>query len=268
MTKLRTELQEQAKSSIIQHALFRWENAVVIAATILLTLWLPQPFAWWPRIGWPVLGTLAVLALFASSLTDIEANAKLLLKLYQQRFDTSRIRDNEMRGDVRKALEYQKRIEQQINQRKDTRIKGRLEATATEITEWVSNVYTLASRIDRHRNDKLLLEERHELPKEIDALIAKRDQTKNETLKAQMNDVIASKTNHWQSIQDLDVRMQQAALQLDQSITALATIYSQIQLIDAQSVNSGRAKRLQGDIQEQVAQLGDLVESINDVYNT
>jgi uncharacterized protein YoxC len=60
--------------------------------------------------------------------------------------------------------------------------------------------------------------------------------------------------------------MTQASLQLEQSLTALATVYSQIQLIDAQSVESGRAERLQEDIQEQVAQLGDLVNSINAVY--
>jgi hypothetical protein len=38
-------------------------------------------------------------------------------------------------------------------------------------------------------------------------------------------------------------------------------------LIDAQSIGSGRAERLQADIQEQVARLNDLVSSINDVYN-
>jgi uncharacterized protein YoxC len=61
--------------------------------------------------------------------------------------------------------------------------------------------------------------------------------------------------------------MKEAVLQFDQSLTALATIYSQVQLIDAQSIGSGRAERLQADIQEQVARLNDLVSSINDVYN-
>jgi hypothetical protein len=83
----------------------------------------------------------------------------------------------------------------------------------------------------------------------------------------QLEQVIAGKRNHWQAIRDLDARMKEAALQLDQSVTALATIYSQVQLIDAQSIGSGRAERLQADISEQVARLNDLVNSINDVYN-
>jgi hypothetical protein len=68
-------------------------------------------------------------------------------------------------------------------------------------------------------------------------------------------------------MQALDARMRQAELQMEQSLTALATIYSQIQLVDAQAVASGRAERIQADIQEQVARLNDLVASINEVYD-
>ena len=60
--------------------------------------------------------------------------------------------------------------------------------------------------------------------------------------------------------------MKQAELQLEQSLTALATVYSQVQLIDAQDVASGRAERLQADIQEQVNRLSDLVSSLGEVY--
>lgn len=251
----------------MQHALFRWENAVIIALMLLLTVWLPAPFAWWPWFGWILLGSIGVGVLFFSSLTDVTANAKLLLEQYQQRFDINQLMDDGLRRDVHKALEYQRRIEEQIHNRKDSLIKDRLEATAGEITDWISNVYEIAMRVDRYRHDQLIIEERRTLPREIEKLTAQRDGTENAALKTQMSDVIASKTTHLQSLEDLDVRMQQAGLRLDQSLTALATIYSQIQLIDSQSINNGRANRLQADIHEQVAQLGDLVDSINTVYN-
>ena len=60
--------------------------------------------------------------------------------------------------------------------------------------------------------------------------------------------------------------MTQAGLQMQQSLTALATVYSQIQLVDAQQVESGRTERLQQDIRDEVNRLGDLVNSINEVY--
>jgi uncharacterized protein YoxC len=79
--------------------------------------------------------------------------------------------------------------------------------------------------------------------------------------------VIESKEKQWQALRDLDDRMKQAELQMKQSLSALATIYSQVQLVDAQSVESGRTERLQSDIRDQVNRLGDLVDSINEVYD-
>ena len=61
--------------------------------------------------------------------------------------------------------------------------------------------------------------------------------------------------------------MKQAELQLEQGLTALATIYSQVQLLDAQALDSSRSERLRADIQEQVERLNDLVASINEVYD-
>jgi hypothetical protein len=44
MTTIRTDLQKRAEGAILQHALFRWESAAVIAVTILLFFFLRRPF--------------------------------------------------------------------------------------------------------------------------------------------------------------------------------------------------------------------------------
>jgi hypothetical protein len=60
--------------------------------------------------------------------------------------------------------------------------------------------------------------------------------------------------------------MKQAQLQMEQSLTALGTVYGQVQLLNAEAINSGRAERLRNDILEQVKRLDDLVSSLNEVY--
>lgn len=267
MSTIRTELQQKAQSTLIQFAIFRWESAVIIALTIVLTFLLPRPFVWWPRFGWPLLGLTAVALLVYSSLTDAETNAQVLLNVFQEQFNPRAIRDQALRTKVVSALEYQRRIETQIRQQPRGAIRDRLENTAAQITDWLANIYQLAIRLDAYNADDLLERERTAIPKEIERLLAQRRTESNPTVQAQLDSVLASKRNHWQALRDLDARMKQAALQLDQSLTALATIYSQVRLIDAQSIGSGRAERLQADIQEQVARLNDLVASINDVYN-
>ncbi len=266
MSTIRTELQDQAQSTILQYALFRWESGVVVALTILLFFLLRRPFYWWPPFGWPLLGLVALTLLVYSSLNDAETNARVLLDLFQAQFDPRALQDSTLRKDVESALEYQRRIELEVQRQREGLIRERLEGTAHQITDWLSNIYQLAQRIDRYRADDLLAREQQELPTELAGLTARRKLETDPVLQAKLDEVITSKGNHWQSIRELDARMKQAALQLEQSLTALATVYSQIQLIDAQSINSGRAERLQDDIREQVARLHDLVTSINEVY--
>lgn len=266
MSTIRTDLQQQAQSAILQYALLRWESGIVIALTLVLFFLLRRPFYWWPPFGWPLLGIVALILLVYSSINDAETNARVLLDLFQEQFDPRQIRDKALRDDIETALAYQRRIETEITKQREGLIRDRLDATANEITEWLSNIYQLAQRVDSYRGDELLARDRAELPKELERLTAQRKFETNSAVQAQLDEVITGKGNHWQSLRELDARMKQAALQIEQSLTALATVYSQVQLIDAQSVNSGRAERLQDDIREQVAQLNDLVSSINEVY--
>ncbi|MEM7532964.1 MAG: hypothetical protein AAF639_12365 [Chloroflexota bacterium] len=267
MTITRTDLQNQAQSALVQYAIFRWETALVLALTIILTFLLPKPFVWWPRIGWPLLGLAGVGLLVYSSLTDSANNEKVLLQLFQEQFNPYAIGDKELRKDVEQALEYQERIEDQIAQQKSGLMRDRLEDTAGQIFDWVTNIYQLAKRIDIYRSDEILARDLNALPHEMQELREQLEGERNFDIKDQIEKVLATKQTQLKSMNELRDRMTQAHLQLDQSVASLATIYSQVQLIDAQSVGSDRAERLQDDIREQVARLNDLVESINEVYD-
>ena len=267
MPTIRSELQKKARSAIVQYAFFRWESAVVIAGTILLTAFLPHPLSWWPLWGWPLLGLLGVLTIILTSLTDEETNAEVLHTLFQERFDPKRIKSPELRDDVKSALEYQRSIEDQVRKHTPGAMRIRLEDTANQLSDWVKNIYRLALRLDAYREDTLLAKERKSLPGEIEDLTARREAEDDPEVLQEFDEVLASKEKQQHILEKLNRRMKQAALQMDQSLTALATVYSQLQLIGVQDLDSGRSERLQADIKEQVEQLNDLIGSINEVYD-
>src|SRR4051812_28142862 len=138
MTITRSALQQKAQSTLIQYALFRVESAVVIALAIVLTFVYPQPFPFWPRWGWILLGVIGLGIIIYSSLTDADANAKVLLNAFQEQFNPDTIRDSDLRAKVNTALEYQRRIEAQIRQQNSGIIRDRLSDTASQITDWLS----------------------------------------------------------------------------------------------------------------------------------
>ncbi|HOT92237.1 MAG TPA: hypothetical protein PLJ78_08550 [Anaerolineae bacterium] len=267
MSNIRSTVEKQARRAIVQYAFFRWENAVIIGAMVLLWFFLPQPLPGWPIWGWPALGILGVLAIVISTLTDVETGAKVQIELFQERFNPRKVADPQLRQEVEKALEYQRRIVAYISKQRAGVLRDRLQDTAGQINDWVSNIYQLALRLDAYRHDPLLGQERASVPRELEALTSRRNLEPNPEVKKQLDAVIESKRKQWDSLNALNSRMEQAELQLEQSNTALATVYSQVQLISAQDIESGRSDRLRQDIQDHIARLNDLVSSINEVYD-
>jgi hypothetical protein len=266
-TTTRTELQERAQNLLLQYAIFRWENAVIIAGALMLTFLYPRPLPRWPLWGWALLGLIGVVVIIYSSLTDADANAKVLVQLMQDEFNPRQIRNEKLRQEVERGLEYQRRIEGLIQTQRPGIMRDRLEDTAGQLSDWVNNIFKLALRLDAYQQDDLLRRERDAVPKEVEQLHTRLQAERNAQTRQQIEVVLEGKRKHLESLQALDTRMRQAQLQMDQSITALATVYSQVRLIDAQDIASGRAERLRSDIQEQVNRLNDLVASINEVYN-
>jgi hypothetical protein len=261
-----SKLTGEKRSIVVQNAIFRWENAVIAAGTILLSWLLHKPFPWWPAWGWFLLGFLGILAVFLSSLANTRSNMQLLLHEFQGKFDLGKIKTEELRHDVEMALEYQRRIEAKVRRPDASMLWDRPEYTADQLSAWIENIYQLALRLDAYRRDSLLRQEIEQVPKELDALDSRIQREKNRAFRRDLDHARESKRKQLSAIQAYDARMKQAELQLTQTLAALATINSQVQFIEVQDVDSGRSDRIQADIDEQISQLNDLVTSINDVY--
>jgi hypothetical protein len=144
---------------------------------------------------------------------------------------------------------------------------SRAEDTALQLDEWITNVFRLCLRLDAFERDKLLSDEMTAVPAELDQLKQRLEGEKDPEILSKLKQVIESKRQQHETLLALEQRMKQAELQLEQSLTAIATVDSQIRLLDAQDVDSGRSERLYADVREQVNRLNDLIGSINEVYD-
>jgi hypothetical protein len=264
----KSQLKQRAGQAIVAHAFFRLESALTIALTIILFFLFPTPFPWWQRWYWLVIGLVAEVLIVYTSVTDEMTSRRVVADMLRQEFNPSEIRLAEYRQRVEKALEYRQRIEERLRSAGPGVLRDHLLETTAGIADWVANVFGLARRLDLYHNDQTLQRDQRDLPREIAGLQSRMRSEDNESVRQQLEQAISSKQEQSANLETLRNMMEKAEYQLETTLTALGTVYSQLQLIEAKDIDSGRAQRLRQDIADQVAALQALQETLDEVYGS
>ncbi|MBE2233822.1 MAG: hypothetical protein IAE85_10045 [Anaerolinea sp.] len=264
-------IERQAQRAIFEHALIRAENAVILAGAILLAFFLPSPLPgmlpWWGAWTWLLLGAAGVALMTWSSLKDPREREQAVEQLFREKYNVSGLRDRELKEKLKKAEEYHVQIKAAIKSQKDGILKQRMQRTTAEIYDWIGNMVRLARRLDAYRGDPIIKGDRDGLKDSIPTLQARLQRESDPRVHQQLETTLADQRRLQDNIAELDNRMQRADLQLDSSLAALGTVYSQILLVGSKEVDSDRAERLSADIASEVTSLQDVVDSINEVYD-
>jgi len=265
--KTRESLEKRAQKAMIQHAFFRWESAVVIALTLLLTVFGSNLAEFVPNWVWLLSGIIAEAALVYSSYTDPETGRKVVAEMLRSEFRPERLNDETLQQKMEEAFDYRSRIAATVKDRRDSVLKDNLEETARQIDDWLENIYDLALRLDRYRSEKdILLRDKHRAQASIRELEQRLEGDGDPAVQKQIEETINVKKRQLKTIESYDKTMERAQLQLDTTLSSLGTIYSQTMLVGAKDIDSGRAKRLRQDISEEVQELDHILVAMDEVY--
>jgi hypothetical protein len=266
--KFRDELERRAFRAMLSHAFFRWESAFTIALTIILVFLFSKPFPWWQGWYWLILGGVAEALIIWTSLSDVETGQKVVAEMFRQKFDIRALRDKTLQERLEKALEYRHRIDTLVQHSEAGVLREHLRDTTAGVTDWIVNIFDIARRLDAYGGDKMIGQDLRSVPLAIKNFKERLDVEDDEAVKAQMRETIRSKEAQWQNLQRLQNTMEKAEFQLENTLAALGTLYTQLQLIGAKDVDSGRTQRLQEDISGQIASLQDIVGAMDEVYTS
>ncbi|MFZ1398518.1 MAG: hypothetical protein WAS33_16560 [Candidatus Promineifilaceae bacterium] len=270
MSKAREALEERVQKAIWQESFVRWESAVVLALTAMLTTFsaVGVPVVdFVPFWGWLLGGLLAEAGLVYSSVLDPEFGRRVVSKMLKNEFKPERLNDKKLQQQINEALDYRSRIEKGIRERTDSVLKDELTQTAGQIDDWLENIYDLAQRIDRYQQEREILHrDRVRAESRLAQLHADFDRAQNPAIREQIQTTMNSLERQLQTLQTLEATIQRARLQLENSLTHLGTIYSQTMLVDAKDIDRGSARRLRHEIAEEVTELNDLLISMDEVY--
>lgn len=269
-------LEKRTQKAIIQESFFRAESALVIALTLLLSaasalsfLNVNLPFVGDKPYLWLLVGVLLEAVIIYSSMTDEKFGQQVVEKLLHEEYKPERIDDESLRSQINEALDYRSRIDNGIRQQKSSMVTDELAQTASQIDDWLSNMYDLALRIDRYQHEKAILErDRKRAETRLAQLKKEYETAKNPAVKEQTELTMEGLQRQLQTLDTLDNTIKRARLQFESSLTHLGTIYSQTMLVDAKDIDKARARRLREEIVDEVTELNDILNSMDDVYTT
>lgn len=240
---------------------------MTIALVILLAYFVQSPFDWWQWWYWIVIGAVAEALIIYTSIGDVDTGARVVAEMFRQEFNPGAIKSNKYRAEVERALDYRSRIEQLIRESERGILQQHLQESTAGISDWIAQIFRLAQRLDAYEGDTVIRQDAADAPGELKELQARVQRATDEGVRAQAKNALESKQAQWQNLQKLRQTMEQAELQLDATLTALGTVYSQLVLIRSKDdIEDSRAQRLRGDIADQVAKLNSLQEAMDEVY--
>ncbi len=257
---LPTTLRRRALRKLLLNALIDWRSLTVLALAGVLFLLRGNT--------WVFIGGLALWLLISLSvLFNWSRGERVVAEMLSIRFEPRAIRHSDMRRRIRKALEYRSSIEAVVQRTGEGLLRDTLAQTAQEVDDWLANIYSMAQRLDGFYRDRTIQHDLQRVPLEIDKY---RRQLKkiddDETLRQQTQRLLDAKQRQWESLKTLKDAMERAKLYMDNTQAALGTVYSQILLINAKDIESGRARRLRKDISEEIKGLQDVLSAMDEVY--
>lgn len=186
----------------------------------------------------------------------------------QVQFSPNTIQDQNLRAKLDEALKYWELIENTVAKSSQGSMRDRFERTTREVTHWLQAVYDLATRVDKFQVNQVVKKDLERVPVDIRNLKKKLAEEDSQEVIRQLERTISDKERQWQTLQSLDDSMEKAGYQLDSTISALGTIYSQLLLVGNKDEEGNRVNRLQDEISEQVHRLEDLREAMDEVYQS
>lgn len=265
-TRRRDPLEARALRAMLSHAFFRLESALTIALTIVLVFLYPTPFYWWRWWYWLLLGAVGEAVIVVTSLSDAATGQQVVADMLRQRCNPAEIRSTQLRERMERALEYQRRIAEAVAAAPEGLLRDHLQDTAAGIADWIARIFSLARRLDAYERDELVHADRRSVQAALQQLERRLQSEDDAAVRAQIQETIHNKQLQRENLERLQNTMERAHFQLETTLAALGTVYSQLLLAGARDLDSARARSIGESIREQVSSLNDLLSAMNEVY--
>jgi hypothetical protein len=166
----------------------------------------------------------------------------------------------------RRAADYRKQIQGIIKSRRAGLLADRLKDVLQKLTSWEERVNQLADRLTNYERDSIIRRDFKEVPDRINRLRKQAALEADPEMRQQIERTEAAYEEQYRQLETLARTMRRTRLNLDDTLASMGTIYSQVQLLNAMDIDSGRAARIAEEIDAEVLRLNDVLSALSEAY--
>jgi hypothetical protein len=249
---------------------------IVIGCLAAINLLTSPSYPWflWPALGW---GIGLVLHLWGLLLGGEEGDREKAergvvreeteLQQYPVQHPVAtkrRLTSKTIQAHLDKARAYKEQISRMIRATSEGSVNARLKDLARQVDEWMQAIEELAWRVDQFQQNALIRHDLESVPKSIEELEARLTNETHEATRAELARTLANRKKQLTSLGRLQNLMNRAEIQIESTLSALGTIYSQI--LTGQSTNHvADYSHLSAEVDEEVRNLQDHLEALEEV---
>jgi hypothetical protein len=165
-----------------------------------------------------------------------------------------------------RAASYRRKIQSLIKTRRPGPIAERMTGVLQKLKNWEERVGQLADRLTLYEKDDLIQRDIRETPGHIDRLQRQLSLEAEPEMQRQIRRTLAAYQEQQRQLELLGKMMKRTRLNLDDTLAAMGTVYSQLQVLNAMDIDGPTAARIAGDVDREVERLNDLLAAVSDVY--
>jgi hypothetical protein len=250
-------------AAVFQRAFFRWENAVLFSAALLMAVFLPWPFALLAVV--PLLG---VGVMVWAGMHETQVQSEAVQEMLYTTFDPRQLRSQRVRAICVATQDMRREIDIAFERLNSEALRLQVSGVVEKLNPWMEHVYGLATAVDRYDSDAFLDKNPGKIAEDIAVLQRGITPRASERVIKEKQALIDAKKQRLDAAQRLADRIEEAYLQMQQSLENLKTIYSQIgMVITTSSLDGFDSQSIEKELDEQVLRMGDLLHGLETTYN-
>lgn len=170
----------------------------------------------------------------------------------------------ETQSRLNQARAYKREIDRLVETTTDPLRKDKLRQLSADVDNWMKTVEEMSQRIDGFKSNQVIQHDLVTVPESIKKLTVQLNEETDPRVKESIERTLAARADQMTSLQKLQSLMRQAEVQLENSIAALGTIYSQA-LATQSTTRVADYSHLSTELEEQSKMLRDQLEALEEV---